>query len=169
MTSLIATHLKCLIVLLKSRSGVHHHITYMYIYRHIKIHQTILYRIIRDYIHLKIHRNYHSWTKYDNKKGSVIFSKWKQNAIEITNYMYLQRTQNWHPESGHKWLGITPTYKRPRPRVTAHAMLWNFSLFPFLSHTTHASPQKQHSQAQRICGGNRCPDSMPPCADDCAP
>ena len=46
--------------LLKSRFGVHHHITYKYIYSHIKIHQTILYRIIRDYIHLKIHKNYHS-------------------------------------------------------------------------------------------------------------
>ena len=48
-----------------------HHITYMYIYRHLKVHQTILYWIIRDYIHFKIHMNYHSWTKYDNKKGSV--------------------------------------------------------------------------------------------------
>ena len=46
--------------LLKSRFGLHHHITYMYIYRHIKIQQTILYRIIRDYTHLKIHKNYHS-------------------------------------------------------------------------------------------------------------
>ena len=86
--------------LLKSRFGVHHHITYMYIYRHIKIHQTILYRIIRDYIHLKIHKNYHSWTKYNNKKkGSVKFSKRKPNAIEIT--YYLQVTQNWQQESCH--------------------------------------------------------------------
>ena len=89
------------------------------------------------------------------------------------NWNYLLQPQNWHPESCHKWLGSTPTYKRPVPRVTAHALpkpvLWNFILFPFLSHTTHASPQKQHSQAQRTCGGNRCPDSMPPCADDCAP
>ena len=46
--------------LLNSRFGVHHHITYMFIYRHIKIHQTFLYRIIRDYIHLKIHKNYHN-------------------------------------------------------------------------------------------------------------
>ena len=36
--------------LLKSHFCVQHHITYMYIHRHYKIHQTILYRIIRDYI-----------------------------------------------------------------------------------------------------------------------
>ena len=41
--------------------------------------------------------------------------------------------------------------------------------FPFRSRTTHASPQKRHNQAQRTCGGNRCPDSLPPCADDCSP
>ena len=34
--------------------------------------------------------------------------------------------------------------------------------FPFRSRTTHASPQKRCNQAQRTCGGNRCPDSLPP-------
>ena len=38
--------------LLKSRPGVQHHITHIYICTDLyKIHQTILYRIIRDYIH----------------------------------------------------------------------------------------------------------------------
>ena len=43
------------ICLLKSHFGVQHHSTYMYIYRHIKIYQTILYRIIRNYVHHALH------------------------------------------------------------------------------------------------------------------
>ena len=139
----------------------------MYIYKHITIHQTILYRIIRDYKQLKIHKNYHSWTRYDNKKCSVIFSKWKPNAIEITYYMYLQCTLNWHPESGHKWLGSIPTYKRPRPRVTAHATELHLIPFP-QPHDTCITSKAAPSGAENMW---RKPISRQhaPCADDCAP
>ena len=134
----------------------------MCIYKHIKCSKPFCTETI--YILKSTRTIYYSWTKYDNKRGSVIFSKRKLNAIEIT--YYLQITQNWHPESCHKWLVSTHHLQATPTQVTAHALpkkvSWKFGLFPFLSHTRHESAKKRHSQVQRTCDRNRCPDSMPP-------
>ena len=109
----------------------------------------------------KIHKNYHSWTKYDNKKGSVIFFKWKPNAIEITYYMYLQRTQNCHPELGHKWLEI-PTPTSDSDAGWQHMLRYGTSSYSLSSATRHMHYLKSSTVRCRKRGGNRCPDSMPP-------
>ena len=64
-----------------------------------------------------------------------------------------------------KWLGSTPTYKRPNPEwqyMRYSNYIMEHQRFPLPQPHGTCKNQKQHSQVQRPCGWNKCPDSITP-------